>query len=150
MYIVLQCYLSLSQCTHACIHVHHAHTHAPPPTHRQTDRRTNSKHTGELYNHYSLESLPVYSGNAMVRGDLTIFSAKRSFLLRKRIMEVSSNHLLLQMESNNFILSIIRFCIKYRNRQSRQLNLERLGVRVRNMHCQSSMGSYMHIPITFP
>ena len=46
----------------------------------------------------------------MVSGDLTIFSANRSFLLRKRIIEVSSNHLLLQIESNSFILSIIRFC----------------------------------------
>lgn len=53
--------------------------------------------------------LPVYSGKQMVRGDLVIFSANRSFLLRKRIIDVSVNHLLLQMESNSFILSIIRF-----------------------------------------
>ena len=52
---------------------------------------------------------PVYSGKQSVRGDLTIFSAKRSFLLRKRMMEVSSNHRLLQMESNSLILSFIRF-----------------------------------------
>ena len=45
----------------------------------------------------------------MVRGDLRIFSSKRSFLLRKRMMEVSPNHLLLQIESNNFKLSCIRF-----------------------------------------
>ncbi|CAN7946057.1 unnamed protein product [Ixodes hexagonus] len=44
----------------------------------------------------------------MVRGDRTIFSSKRSFLFRKRMMEASTNHLLLQMESNSFMLSIIR------------------------------------------
>ena len=52
---------------------------------------------------------PEYSGKQMVRGDLRIFSSKRSFLLRKRMMEVSPNHLLLQIESNNFKLSCIRF-----------------------------------------
>lgn len=45
----------------------------------------------------------------MVKGDLVIFSANRSFLLRKRIIDVSVNHLLLQMESKSFMLSIIRF-----------------------------------------
>lgn len=54
-------------------------------------------------------SLPVYSGKQMVNGDLVIFSANRSFLLRKRIIDVSVNHLLLQMESKSFMLSIIRF-----------------------------------------
>ena len=54
--------------------------------------------------------IPVYSGNAIVSGDLTIFSANKSFLFRKRMIDVSSNHLLLQIESNNFMLSIIRFC----------------------------------------
>lgn len=53
--------------------------------------------------------LPVYSGKQMVKGDLVIFSANRSFLLRKRIIDVSVNHLLLQIESNSFMLSIIRF-----------------------------------------
>ena len=43
----------------------------------------------------------------MVSGDLRIFSSNRSFLLRKRMIEVSTNHLLLQIESNSFILSII-------------------------------------------
>lgn len=56
--------------------------------------------------------LPVYSGKQIVKGDLVIFSANRSFLLRKRIIDVSVNHLLLQMESNSFMLSIIRFCKK--------------------------------------
>ena len=46
----------------------------------------------------------------MVRGDFLIFSSNRSFLLRKRMMEVSVNHLLLQMESNSFKLSCMRFC----------------------------------------
>ena len=51
----------------------------------------------------------MYSGKQMVKGDLVIFSANRSFLLRKRIIDVSVNHLLLQMESKSFMLSIIRF-----------------------------------------
>ena len=45
----------------------------------------------------------------MVSGERKIFSSKRSFLLRKRMMEVSPNHLLLQIESNSFKLSCIRF-----------------------------------------
>ena len=54
-------------------------------------------------------SSPAYSAKQMVSGDLRIFSSKRSFLLRKRMMEVSPNHLLLQIESNSFKLSCIRF-----------------------------------------
>lgn len=54
--------------------------------------------------------LPAYSGKQIVRGDFRIFSSKRSFLFRKRMIEVSVNHLLLQIESNNFKLSCIRFC----------------------------------------
>ena len=50
---------------------------------------------------------PEYSGKQIESGDFRIFSSKRSFLLRKRMMEVSTNHLLLQMESNNFMLSFI-------------------------------------------
>ena len=50
---------------------------------------------------------PEYSGKQIESGDFRIFSSKRSFLLRKRMMEVSPNHLLLQMESNNFMLSFI-------------------------------------------
>jgi len=52
----------------------------------------------------------VYSEKQTVNGDFLIFSWKRSFLLRKRMMDVSVNHLLLQMESKRFMLSIIRFC----------------------------------------
>ena len=53
--------------------------------------------------------VPVYSGKHMVSGDFSIFSANRSFLFKKRMIDVSVNHLLLQMESNSFMLSIIRF-----------------------------------------
>ena len=65
---------------------------------------------------------PEYSGKQIERGDFLIFSSKRSFLFRKRIIEVSTNHLLLQMESNSFMLSFIlketkgRLDIKYYSR----------------------------------
>ena len=61
--------------------------------------------------HYFLHTVyvPAYSEKHIVSGDLKIFSSKRSFLLRKRIMDVSPNHLLLQIESNSFRLSCIRF-----------------------------------------
>lgn len=58
---------------------------------------------------FKSKNLPVYSGKHIVREDFLIFSSNRSFLLRKRMMEVSVNHLLLQIESNNFKLSCIRF-----------------------------------------
>ena len=41
---------------------------------------------------------PVYSGKAMVRGLRLIFSSKRSFLFRKRMIEVSVN-----LEFDNFL-----------------------------------------------
>ena len=53
---------------------------------------------------------PEYSGKQLVSGERLIFSSKRSFLLRKRMMDVSTNHLLLQIESNRRIDSIMRFC----------------------------------------
>ena len=53
------------------------------------------------------EVSPEYSGKQMVRGEWWILSSNRSFLFRKRMMEVSTNHLLLQMESKSFMLSII-------------------------------------------
>lgn len=56
------------------------------------------------------QDLPVYSGKQMVRGDFLIFSANRSFLLRKRMMEVSMKNLLLQMESKSMRDSCMRFC----------------------------------------
>lgn len=46
----------------------------------------------------------------MVKGDFLIFSPKRSFLLRKRMMEVSMKNLLLQMESKSMRDSCMRFC----------------------------------------
>lgn len=55
------------------------------------------------------ENVPPYSGKHIVRGDFLIFSSNKSFLLRNRMMEVSVNHLLLQMESKSFKLSCIRF-----------------------------------------
>ena len=72
---------------------------------------THFKQTIEPLNHWTTEPLnqPVYSGKQTVSADFLIFSSKRSFLLRNRIMEVSVNHLLLQMESNSFKLSCIRF-----------------------------------------
>ena len=45
-------------------------------------------------------------------GDVVIFSSNKSFLLRKSITDVSRNHLLLTIDSNNFKLSSIRFCGK--------------------------------------
>lgn len=54
--------------------------------------------------------LPVYSGKQIVNGLLRIFSSKRSFLFKNRIIDVSVNHLLLQIESNNLRDSCIRFC----------------------------------------
>ena len=63
-----------------------------------------------LATHPQPQLLPLYSGKQMVRGDLTIFSLNRSFLFRNRIIEVVSNHRLLQIESNSFMLSFIRFC----------------------------------------
>ena len=54
-------------------------------------------------------SLPVYSGKQIVNGLLRIFSSNKSFLFKNKIIEVSVNHLLLQMESNSFKDSCIRF-----------------------------------------
>lgn len=56
------------------------------------------------------QEVPEYSGKQMISGDLVIFFSNRSLLLRKRMMAVSLNHLLLQMESKSFRDSCIRFC----------------------------------------
>lgn len=64
---------------------------------------------------------PAYSAKQMVRGDLRIFCSKRSFLFKNRMIEVSVNHLLLQIESNSFKLSCIRFCEQKCN--GKQINL---------------------------
>lgn len=62
---------------------------------------------------------PVYSGKQMVKGDFLIFSPKRSFLLRKRMMEVSMKNLLLQMESKSMRDSCMRFCSPRWGKESR-------------------------------
>lgn len=48
-----------------------------------------------------------------------IFSPKRSFLLRKRMMEVSMKNLLLQMESKSMRDSCMRFCSPRWGKESR-------------------------------
>lgn len=55
------------------------------------------------------QNVPAYSGKHIVSGDFLIFSSNKSFLFKKRIIDVSVNHLLLQIESNSFKLSCIRF-----------------------------------------
>lgn len=54
---------------------------------------------------------PVYSGKAHVRSTVLIFSANKSILLRKMIMAVSTNHLLLQISLNNLSDSSIRLVV---------------------------------------
>ena len=46
----------------------------------------------------------------MDNGDFSILSLNRSVLLRNRMMDVCTNHLLLQIESNSFSDSCMRFC----------------------------------------
>lgn len=67
-------------------------------------------HVGWRRTKKNSERLPVYSGKQIVNGLLRIFSSKRSFLFKNRIIDVSVNHLLLQIESNNLRDSCIRFC----------------------------------------
>lgn len=55
-------------------------------------------------------SLPVYSGKQILSGDFLIFSSNMSFLFRNRMIDVSVNHLLLQMLSKSFRDSCMRFC----------------------------------------
>ena len=64
---------------------------------------------GDVDDMVTTKLTPVYSLKQIVRGDLLTFSSNRSFLLRKRMMEVSVNHLLLQTFSNSLRLSSIRF-----------------------------------------
>lgn len=58
---------------------------------------------------YKSRTLPVYSGKHILSGENVIFSWNKSVLFRKSITEVSLNHLLLIIDSNNFKLSSIRF-----------------------------------------
>lgn len=52
---------------------------------------------------------PSYSGKQIVNGERLIFSSNRSFLFKNKMIDVSTNHFELHIESNNFIDSIIRF-----------------------------------------
>ena len=54
-------------------------------------------------------NIPLKSGNTSGNGRSLIFCSKRSFLLRKRMTEVSRNHLLFRMELNSLRASSIRF-----------------------------------------
>ena len=69
---------------------------------------------GNAYHYYerivsSLWHLPSYSGKQMLRWTFLIFSSKRSFLLRKRTMEVAAKNLWLHMLLNRCSDSCIRF-----------------------------------------
>lgn len=66
----------------------------------------------------------------MVSGDFLIFSSKMSFLLRNRIMDVSVNHLLLQMLSKSFRDSCMRFC----NRVGRCVRVSSVGSLTHHSH----------------
>ena len=68
-------------------------------------------YTPQYLSYVSHSMLPAYSVKQIVSGDRRIFSSKRSFLFKKRMIEVSPNHLLLQMESNSFKLSCILFVV---------------------------------------
>lgn len=70
-------------------------------------------------------SLPVYSGKQILSGDFLIFSSNMSFLFRNRMIDVSVNHLLLQMLSKSFRDSCMRFCNrKERSHQAKASNPE--------------------------
>lgn len=57
----------------------------------------------------AFKNSPVYSGKQIVKGDRLILSSNKSFLFKNKIIDVSTNHFELQIESNNFIDSIMRF-----------------------------------------
>lgn len=61
------------------------------------------------YYNLIIKCIPEYSGKQTVNGLLRIFSSNKSFLFKNNIIDVSTNHLLLQIESNSFIDSIILF-----------------------------------------
>jgi hypothetical protein len=79
----------------------------------------------------------------MVKGDFLIFSPKRSFLLRKRMMEVSMKNLLLQMESKSMRDSCMRFCSPGGERREqgrqRQRDME-TGKEKRRVRCERGTG----------
>jgi len=85
---------------------------------------------------YAIEwQAPLYSGKQMASGDVRILSANKSFLLRKRITEVSMNQRLLQIESNNFMLSAIRFCQRSHVNVSCKKQLDSTVINVNVCHC---------------
>lgn len=92
--------------------------------------------------------VPVYSGKQIVSGDFEIFSLKISFLFRNKIMEVSMNHLLLQMESNNLRDSCIRFCNTNKSCMSQELHTD-LHPATQSSHSKDYYCTYMCIYI-FP
>lgn len=71
-------------------------------------------------------SLPVYSGKQILSGDFLIFSSNMSFLFRNRMIDVSVNHLLLQMLSKSFRDSCMRFC--NRKERSHQAKVSDPGI----------------------
>lgn len=90
--------------------------------------------------------VPVYSGKQIVSGDFGIFSLKISFLFRNKIMEVSMNHLLLQMESNNLRDSCIRFCNTNKSCMSQELHTD-LHPATQSSHSKDYYCTYMCIYI---
>lgn len=67
-------------------------------------------HLSEQQSAYWINALlPVYSGKQMVNGEREIFSSNKSFLFKNKMIDVSTNHFELHIESNNFIDSIMRF-----------------------------------------
>lgn len=73
-------------------------------------------------------------------GRSLIFSWKRSFLFRKRITEVSKNHLLLRMELKRRKASSMRFCQRRRGQESQPLSYV----------SSSYLSMYMSPSINFP
>ena len=104
---------------------------------------------------YKSRTLPEYSGKHILSGENVIFSWNKSVLFRKSITDVSLNHLLLIIDSNNFKLSSIRFykkkdkvrktCIYYNANnimEKQRNNIHITSFRYRREKCQ-----YMHIKL---
>ena len=66
-----------------------------------------------LMRRMNLINSPEYSGKQILRVECVIFSSNKSFLLRNNITDVSTNHLLLIIESNSLRLSSILFYKRY-------------------------------------
>lgn len=76
----------------------------------------------------------------MVKGDFLIFSPKRSFLLRKRMMEVSMKNLLLQMESKSMRDSCMRFCSPGGERSKTERDTHRDREEKKRIRCKGRLG----------